>query len=111
MLRAVSASLLGLFLIAVLVRERGKVRASESKKGMHRFWFAVAAAGLFDSSANVFFLLASRTGSLTVVSVLTALYPLGTIILARIFLKERIARTQQVGIGLALAASAILAIT
>ena len=111
MLRAVSASLLGLFLIAVLVRERGKVRASESKTGMHRFWFAVAAAGLFDSSANVFFLLASRTGSLTVVSVLTALYPLGTIILARVILKERIARTQQFGIGLALAASAILAIT
>jgi drug/metabolite transporter (DMT)-like permease len=111
MLRAVSASLLGLFLIAVLVRERGKVRASESKTGMHRFWFAVAAAGLFDSSANVFFLLASRTGSLTVVSVLTALYPLGTIILARVILKEKIARTQQVGIGLALAASAILAIT
>jgi drug/metabolite transporter (DMT)-like permease len=78
---------------------------------MHRFWLAVAAAGLFDSSANVFFLLASRIGSLTVVSVLTALYPLGTIILARVILKEKIARTQQVGIALALSASVVLAIT
>jgi drug/metabolite transporter (DMT)-like permease len=42
--------------------------------------------------------------------VLTALYPLGTIILARIFLKERIARSQMLGIILALGASAVLAI-
>jgi drug/metabolite transporter (DMT)-like permease len=66
--------------------------------------------GFLDSSANVFFTIASREGSLSVVSVLTALYPLGTIILARIFLKEKIARSQMFGIVLALGASAVLAI-
>jgi drug/metabolite transporter (DMT)-like permease len=45
-----------------------------------------------------------------VVSVLTALYPLGTIILARIFLKEKIAKTQMIGILIALGASAVLAL-
>mgnify|MGYP006155273175 CR=1 FL=1 len=59
---------------------------------------------------HVFFTLASRVGSLSVVAVLTALYPLGTIILARIFLKEKIAKTQLVGILLALSASALLAV-
>jgi drug/metabolite transporter (DMT)-like permease len=124
MLRAVSASLLGLFLLAIsiriwMMRSRQKVKpaakgagsASDSAVGLNKLWLAVIAAGLFDSSANVFFLLASREGSLTIVSVLTALYPLGTIILARFILKEKIARTQQVGILLALSASAILAIT
>jgi drug/metabolite transporter (DMT)-like permease len=42
--------------------------------------------------------------------VLTALYPLGTIILARLILKERIARIQMFGVLLALSGSAILAV-
>jgi drug/metabolite transporter (DMT)-like permease len=73
-------------------------------------WFAVLATGLLDSSANLFFTLASREGSLSVVSVLTALYPLGTIILARVFLNEKIAKTQLTGIILALGCSALLAV-
>jgi drug/metabolite transporter (DMT)-like permease len=50
-----------------------------------------------------------RFGSLTVVSVLTALYPLGTIILARLVLKEKIAKVQLAGVLLALSCSALLA--
>jgi drug/metabolite transporter (DMT)-like permease len=76
-----------------------------------KFWYSVAVTGLFDASANVFFILASRIGSLTVVSVLTALYPLGTIILARIFLKEKLARTQTIGVLLALGGSALLVVS
>jgi drug/metabolite transporter (DMT)-like permease len=44
------------------------------------------------------------------VSVLTALYPAGTILLAAVVLRERIARLQWVGLVLALAASAMLAL-
>ena len=44
------------------------------------------------------------------IAVLTALYPAGTIILARIVLKERIAPVQAVGLVLAIAASAMLAL-
>jgi drug/metabolite transporter (DMT)-like permease len=70
----------------------------------------VVAAGLFDSLANLFFLLAARAGSLTVASVLTALYPVGTILLARLVLRERIATSQTFGIGLAIAGCMLLAI-
>lgn len=108
MLRAVSAVILGLFLLFTIRKKTADTAPNPGK--MRNFWLATVAAGIFDSSANVFFLLASRTGTLTVVSVLTALYPLGTIILARVFLKEKIARTQMFGVILALGASAILAV-
>ena len=114
-LRAVSASLLGIFMLVTINRGRaassqGKVAAGKRSKVSTNIWLAVIATGFLDSSANVFFTIASRQGSLSVVSVLTALYPLGTIILARIFLKEKIARSQMFGIVLALGASAVLAI-
>jgi drug/metabolite transporter (DMT)-like permease len=106
-LRAVSASLLGIFMLVTIRRSRAEATAS---KASIRIWLAVMVTGFLDSSANVFFTIASREGSLSVVSVLTALYPLGTIILARVFLKEKIARSQMFGIVLALGASAVLAI-
>ena len=70
----------------------------------------IVAAGTLDASANIFFTLASRTGSLTVVGVLTALYPLGTILLARLVLKEHVATTQKIGVALTLTASLLLAL-
>ena len=72
-------------------------------------WPATILAGVLDSSANVLFLTAMRMGALSVVSVLTALYPLGTIVLARLVLKEKIAKVQLAGVLLALACSALLA--
>jgi drug/metabolite transporter (DMT)-like permease len=94
------------YLLVSIIGKRLKPRVKIARN----YWFALFAAGILDSSANVFFLMASRVGSLTVVSVLTALYPLGTLILARGFLKEKIARVQTVGVLLALAACALLAI-
>ena len=76
-----------------------------------KLWFAVILAGFFDSTANVLFTLATRMGTLTAVSVLTSLYPLGTILLARVVLKEKIAKLQLVGIFIAIGASALLALT
>ncbi len=63
-----------------------------------------------DVVANVGLLLGVRIGELTVMSVLTAMYPAGTIILAAIVLKERIAPVQYVGLALALAAAGMLAL-
>lgn len=109
-MRLVSAIFLNIFLVASWMRNRSKRAESKAAKIEGKFWWAVIAAGIFDSSANIFFALALRSGSLSVVSVLTALYPLGTIILARVVLKERIARLQMLGVVLALAGSAILAV-
>jgi len=65
--------------------------------------------GLLDAVANIIVIVGLRVGELTIVSVLTALYPAGTILLAAVVLRERIARLQWVGLALALAASAMLA--
>lgn len=73
------------------------------------FWLAVG-CGVLDAAANAIVLIGLRLGDLTVVSVLTALYPAGTILLAAVVLRERIARLQWVGLVLALAASAMLSL-
>lgn len=70
-----------------------------------------AAAGVLDSVANLLFLLAARSGDLAVVAVITALYPAGTVLLARSVLAERIHRGQLVGLGTAAVAVSLLALT
>ena len=62
-----------------------------------------------DIMGNVAFLIATRAGDLAVAAVLTSLYPVGTIILARLFLKERVAKSQLLGIVLALVGVALIA--
>jgi drug/metabolite transporter (DMT)-like permease len=69
-----------------------------------------AACGVVDAIANVLLLFALRNGDLTIVSALTAMYPAGTILLAAIVLRERIAGIQWLGLALALAAGAMLAL-
>ena len=67
------------------------------------------AAGAFDALANMFFLLATRHGLLSLASVLTSLYPAVTVMLAVGLLHEHTSKVQRV--GLALAAAAIVLIT
>jgi len=61
-------------------------------------------AGVFDGFANIAVILAMRSGPLAVASVLAALYPVATVLLARFVLEERLHIWQQVGVGLALVA-------
>jgi drug/metabolite transporter (DMT)-like permease len=68
------------------------------------------ACGVVDAIANVLLLLALRAGELTVVSVLTALYPAGTVLLAAVLLRERVAPVQVVGLVLAFVAAGMLAL-
>ncbi|TPQ23930.1 EamA family transporter [Streptomyces sporangiiformans] len=70
-----------------------------------------AAAGVLDSVANLLFLFAARSGDLAVVAVIVALYPAGTVLLARGVLAERIHRGQLVGLGTAAVAVSLLALT
>ncbi|MEU1616534.1 EamA family transporter [Streptomyces sp. NPDC005722] len=80
--------------------------------GPERPAYAISAtAGGLDSLANLLFLLAARSGDLAVVAVITALYPAGTVLLARGVLDERIHRGQLVGMGTAAAAVGLLALT
>jgi drug/metabolite transporter (DMT)-like permease len=70
-----------------------------------RAWIAVAVSGVFVAFADTFIVLALHLGNLAVVSVLTALYPVLTVILAATVLKERMSRLQFVAVGLVIAAS------
>ncbi|MEU2060829.1 EamA family transporter [Streptomyces sp. NPDC013455] len=70
-----------------------------------------ATAGVLDSVANLLFLLAARGGDLAVVAVITALYPAGTVLLARGVLAERVHRGQLLGLGAAAVAVSLLALT
>jgi drug/metabolite transporter (DMT)-like permease len=70
----------------------------------------IVAVGLFDTTANVLVAYATTHGSAGIVAVLSALYPLTTILLARAFLSERLVRTRRVGGGLALAGAALVAV-
>ena len=69
----------------------------------------IVLASTGDVMGNVAFLIATRAGDLAVAAVLTSLYPVGTILLARIFLKERVAKSQLLGIALALVGVALIA--
>lgn len=69
----------------------------------------VAATGVLDVSANLFYLLATRQGLLSVVAVVTSMYPASTVLLARAVLGERMRGIQLA--GLAVAAGSLVAIT
>jgi drug/metabolite transporter (DMT)-like permease len=96
-------------LALLLVMGKSKVLLEKEVFALGTIWL-VLLAGLGDVTGNVFFIIASREGALAIAAVLTSLYPVGTILLARIFLKERIALSQNVGIVLAVAACAMLAL-
>ncbi len=67
--------------------------------------------GTLDAVANAVFRLAAQSGMLAVVSVLAALYPAATVLLARFYLHERLRPLQQVGMLTALGAAGLLALT
>jgi drug/metabolite transporter (DMT)-like permease len=69
----------------------------------------VYALGVLGTTGLVSFLLATQQGLLTVVSVTAALYPAATVILAALFLHEKIGRLQSIGLGIATLAVVLVA--
>lgn len=98
--RAVSVALLGALVVGL----------GAGTGGTRGAWGLVVLSGLFDSAANVLFLLATRTGDLGVSAVLVSLYPVVVVLLARVVLHERLTRAQLASAGLALTASALLSL-
>lgn len=69
----------------------------------------IAAVGAFDTTANVLVAVATTKGAAGVVAVLSALYPVVTIVLARVVLGERLDRPRRLGGVLALGGAAVVA--
>ncbi len=89
-------------------------RWSRWSRSSRRTAVAVVACGLLDALANACIQAALHVGTddatLPVVSVLNALYPVGTVVLAGVVLRERLTGVQWTGIALAFAASVGLAL-
>jgi drug/metabolite transporter (DMT)-like permease len=68
----------------------------------------IALIGVGDMLGNFLFAAASTSGLVSITSVLASLYPIVTVLLARLVLKERVARSQEVGIVLTLAGVAFI---
>ena len=70
--------------------------------GLRGHWRELVAIGFLDTGGNALFAAASSHGLLSVVSVLASLYPVVTVLLARLMLGERVQRTQDAGVLLVL---------
>jgi uncharacterized membrane protein len=68
----------------------------------------LALIGIGDMLGNFLFAAASASGLVSITSVLASLYPIVTVLLARLVLKERVARSQEAGIVLTLAGVAFI---
>lgn len=92
-----------MLVLAVATRQKlGSVRGNR---------VTVVGSGVLDSLANWFYVLAVREGLLSVVSVIVALYPGSTMLLAMGIDKERIHRSQILGVVLAGTALALIALS
>jgi drug/metabolite transporter (DMT)-like permease len=89
-----------ILLVAVLVRRRAFVP--------HGAGGLVLISGVGDVLANALFLQATRVGLLSLVSLLTSLYPVVALLVARWWLHERLTGTQAGGVLAALFATALL---
>ena len=94
-------------IVAVIRMRRGPSFAvfTADRRGL---WLAVV-AGVLMAVANAVLVWGLHQGELAVMGVLSALYPLGTVLLALTVLRERMSLVQWVGVALALAASVALA--
>src|SRR5262245_4198208 len=99
---AARSASVSLALVAILVTS-GSLRAPRSVLPL------LIGVGVFDTGANVCVAFATTEGAAGIVAVLSALYPVVTIVLARIVLTERLSRPRRIGGVVALSGAALVA--
>lgn len=106
---AIMWAVVGVAVVRARAAEGGLAGGAAADRFTRRGTVLAAGSGVLDASANVLILIGLRAGDLSTMSVLVALYPAGTILLAAIVLRERIAPVQWVGLALAVGAAGMLA--
>jgi drug/metabolite transporter (DMT)-like permease len=96
--------------ITTYLRRRGPSKARQSTPWSRALIWGLA-SGLGGAGGNIFFFAATGTGSLTVVAVLSALYPAITVLLAASVLHERTSRIQLLGLVISVTAVALISST
>ncbi len=71
---------------------------------------SLSCLGIVNTMADLLFLLAVRRGNLSLVAVITSMYPAATVALAGLVLGERIASRQVVGLVIAAVSVALIAL-
>ena len=82
---------------------------STSLRAPRNLWPMLIGVGVFDTGANVCVAFATTKGAAGIVAVLSALYPVVTIVLARLVLRERLSRSRRAGGVVALGGAALVA--
>ena len=95
----VAARIVSVSLFAVMT-----LLASQSLRLPSAIVGTVIVGGALDMLANLLYLLAARSGPLSIVVTLASLYPASTVLLARVVLHERLSPVQWVGVVSALVA-------
>jgi drug/metabolite transporter (DMT)-like permease len=98
--RLVEATVVGLVIIA----------ARRSWRLPRSVWPLILVVGCLDMAGNALFILAAQAGRLDVAAVLSSLYPVATLILAAIVLKERVAGVHAIGVAVAMIAIVLVRI-
>lgn len=100
---AMRATSLGLVAIAMVVTRTSMTPAPGTLGG-------IALSGVLDVAANVLYLLATQRGLLSLVAVITSMYPAATVVLARFFIHERLTKNQLLGLALAAVGVTLIAL-
>lgn len=90
------------FIVSILTGQKIKLIKGTGRVTM--------ASGFLDMAANIFYLLAARTGNLILAVILTALYPAPTVFFQKLFIKEELNLSKITGLILAIAGAALIGI-
>jgi uncharacterized membrane protein len=96
------ASVAFLFTVVMVVGKTGTPKAGQ--------WLFIVMSGVLDALGNLLFSMAAHLGRLDVSAVLSSLYPAATVLLAWLFLREKLRRRQWMGVGIAFVALGLISI-